>query len=145
MGKVTGDHFLLHVIRFVHDEEHLALGAAEEVGDELIDGVDSFASIHNEEDEVAGVHRDAGLDGDLFREFVIKGCSDSSGVDQFTGSFSEVTWRCDPVACDTGAVVHEGDASACKPIEEGGLADVGAANDCYLEGFLSHKRCVFTR
>ena len=99
----------------------------------LVNGVDPGTGVNDENNGVSGVHRDASLDGDLIGKSVVIESPDSTGVDEFTGRFSARASRGNTIPRDSGHVVHDGNTTSHKAIEERGFPDVGTSNDGYLE------------
>ena len=55
--------------------------------------------------------------------------ADAAGVHEREGAPAPLGLGADAVARDAGLVVHDGDAPADDAVEQGGLADIGPADD----------------
>ena len=120
---------VLLVINKVDDEQHGRLGLAELLRERLIDRGEAVVGIDHEEDEVGGLHRDVGLDGDLFVEAILNPAADAAGVDEGARDLRGLGRGRDAVAGDARLVVDNGDLPPGKAVEESGLSDIRASND----------------
>lgn len=121
---------------------------AEELGDGFVEGGDAVLGVDDEEDEVGLIDGggDLGLDliGECVEVFtgvieagVVGGVdAEAAGIDDLgeAAGFGQVGAvefddDGDAVACDAGRRVNDGDLGAREHIEDGGLADIGSADD----------------
>ena len=132
-GEVVGGVVVIGAVGFIHHEDDIGLGFAEELGDFLVDGVEPGAGVDDENDGIRGIHGNAGFHGNLIGKSVLVIGADSAGIDDFAGSLGEAARCGNAVPGDPGHVVHNGDASSGQTIKEGGLPDIGASDDSDLE------------
>lgn len=135
---------MVGAVRLVHDKDDVGVGSAQELGCFLVDRVNASAGIDDKDDEVRGVHRDAGLESDLIGKAVLIESADAAGIDDFAGVFGESAGCGDAVPGDAGHIVHDGDAPSGQTIEEGGFPDVGTSDDGNLEWTCGHG-CLLLR
>ena len=137
-GEVAGGVIVVRAVGLVHDEDDVGIRFAEELGHFFVDWVDASAGIDDEDDEVGGVHRDAGLEGDLVGEAIFVKGADASGIDEFARVLGEGAGCGDAVTGDPGLIEHDGDTSSGQTIKEGGLPDIGTTDDSDLEWTSRH-------
>lgn len=118
-GEVAGGVVVIGTVGLVHDEDDVGIGFAEKLGDLFVDGVDPGAGIDHEDDEVGGVHGNAGLEGDGIGKAVFIDGADPPGVDKLAGSFGDSARSGDAVPGDSRLVVNDGNAPPGQTIEEG--------------------------
>lgn len=137
-GEVGRGIIVVRAVGLVHDEDDVGIGFAEELGHFLVDRIDAGAGIDHEDDQVGGVHRDAGLEGDLVGEAVPIEGANTTGVDEFTGVLGEGARCRDAVTGDARLIEHDGDASTGQTVKKGGFPDIGATDDGDLEWTSRH-------
>ena len=128
-GEVAGSVVMVGTVGLVHDEDDIGIGLAKELGHFLVDWIDAGTGIDHEDDEVGGVHRNTGFEGDLIGKAIFIEGADPAGINEFAGVLGESARGCDAIAGDTRLVEHDGDATSGQTIEEGGLPDVGTTDD----------------
>ncbi len=126
--EVPRDMIEVLVVGLVENEADLLGGLAELLGDDLIDRGEAFAGIDEEKDEIGGVHRDLRLGAHRLGEVLIGHRANATRVDQVAGNGGEGAGGGDPVAGHPRLVVHDRDGASGQTVEEGRLADVGAAH-----------------
>ena len=122
---------LLRVVHFVHDQEDGFGLAAEHVGDVLVHGGEPLAGVDEEEDGVGLVDGEGDLPAYFLFELVVAAHDVSAGVDDGEVFAVPVGVAVLAVARDAGDGVDDGVACLCEAVEEGGFADIGAADDGY--------------
>lgn len=127
--EVCGDEVVFGVVGFIDAEDDWFALAAELFGDALVDGVHAGEGVDDEDDEVGGGDGDVCFGADDGAEVVVEGGSDAAGVHDGDGEGSVFETGGEAVAGDAGSVVDDGDAAAGEAVEEGGFADIGAADD----------------
>ena len=142
--EFRGEHvFLFDAVHLVDDHQHGLARAAQVRGKVFVEGQQPFASVHHEADGDAlgnglfGLPQDFGLEpADARRAFGHGGMSvegDAPGVDDAEWTLVATTHDAfHAFAGDARHVVRDGAVAAYQAVEEGRLADVGSAHECYL-------------
>ena len=112
------------------DGEEDGLAAAEEESGEGDVGRGQFgAAVYHHDDDGGFGEGDLGLEEDFGGDEGRVVGDDAAGVDEARGGGLPLDEAVDAVAGDSGLVADDGAAGTGEAIEEGGLADVGAAAD----------------
>ncbi len=116
-------------IGFVGDEEDGFVFGAEEFGDDGVERDFAGLDIDDEEDELGFVDAEFDLAFDVAGEVVLVDDAVAAGVSELEDVAVEIDGGGDAVARDALGGVDDGDASTGEEVEEGGFADVGAADN----------------
>ena len=100
----------------------------QDLDDGLVVVGDADGRVDDEQHRVGEADRDLGLAGDPLGQAAGVGVP-AAGVDDGEGAAGPVGVVGDPVAGDAGHVLDDGLAAADDPVDQRGLADVGAADD----------------
>ena len=121
------------VVGLVHHHEDRLLDGPELLGDLLVQRDDALLDVDHEKDHVGRFDRQVDLlqrgGGDDVLGLLASQEPDPPRVHQRVGTAMPLGLGHDPVTGHTRLVVHDGDAPPDDPVEEGGLADVGATHD----------------
>ena len=115
-------------VHLVHRDHDGLAGAAEHLGDVLVEAGDALFRVHHEDDDVGLFDSELHLLDDLDLEGVSVGLQ-AAGVDQHEPLAIPFAVRIDAVAGDAGGRLLDGEALPGEAIEEGGLAHVGPPHD----------------
>ena len=131
--EFVGVFFLVGGVHFVDGHDDGLAAFAQALGDFLVEGDDAFLDIDDEDDGAGGFDGDfdlfkGGLDDDVGGLFTAQE-ADAAGVHEGVGAAVPFGLDADAVAGDAGLVVNDGDALADDAVEEGGFADIRAADD----------------
>ena len=94
---------------------------------------DAFLDVHHQDDDVGRLDGEfhlfeRRLDDDIIRLFAAQQ-ADAAGIHQREGLPVPFHLGADAVARDARLIVHDGDAPAGDAVEQGGLADIGPADN----------------
>ncbi len=129
-AEIFGGRFHAFCIDFVDGEEERFAGTLEETGEVEVGGRELGAAVDDHDDGVGFVESEAGLAEDFGGDESLVVGDDAAGVDQAGLVGLPVDEAVDAVAGDAGLVADDGAAGAGEAVEEGGFADVGAADYC---------------
>ena len=124
------------VVHLVRRDHHRLARAPQHRGDGIVGVGDADGHVHDEQHRVGRLHRQPGLRGHLLGEGAagLPGLGTgkrlpAAGVDQGEGAPAPEGVIGHPVAGDAWRVLHHRLAAAENPVDQGGLADVGPADD----------------
>ncbi len=120
-------------VHLVGGHQNRFAAAAQFLRDFPVQGHDAFLRIDNQNDDLGGFNRQIHLlhcraDDDVIRLFAPQQ-ADAAGVNEREGAAAPFGLGADAVAGDAGLIVDDGDAPADDAVEQGGLADIRAADD----------------
>ena len=116
------------VVDLVGGQHDRLAGLAQDLDDGLVDVGDADGRVDHEQHGVGERHRDLGLGGDPLGQPAGVGVP-AAGVDDGEGAAVPDGVVRDPVAGHAGDVLDDGLAAADDAVDQGRLADVGAADD----------------
>ncbi len=116
-------------LALVGDQDDGGLLAAHEVGEMAIHGGYPGARVHHQQCHVGIGHGDVGLDAHAGLHRGARGFFQTGGVDNGEFQAQKIGVARATVAGYPGLVVNDGKALAHQPVEQGGLADIGASDD----------------
>ena len=116
------------VVRLVGHHHDGSVDAAQPVGDGFVVVGETDAGIHHEQHHVGGLHRGLHLAADLLVQLAASR-QPATGVHQQEMGAQPLRLDLLAVAGDAGAVLHDGHLMADDAVEQGALANVGAADD----------------
>ena len=116
-------------VHLVDGEEDGLAAAEEEAGEFEVGRGELGAAVDDHDDGVGFFERDLGLAEDFGGDEGVVVGDDAAGVDDAGVAAHPLDLAVDAVAGDAGLVADDGAAGAGEAVEEGGLADVGAAAD----------------
>ena len=96
-------------------------------GDVAVDGGEVVAAIAHEHDEVCRVEGNIGLACHGRGKTIIQRGTDAAGINHICLVMGDAHRGGEAVACDTGLVVHDGNAARYHAVENGRLAHIGSA------------------
>ena len=130
----------LRGVDLVDDEEHLLVGAAQEIDNLDVARGEPLATIHEEEDHLRLLDGNERLLADVAGHRVAL-LLDAAGVHKQEGVFVPTDPGVVPVAGDARGRVDQGIATPGEAVEQGGFAHVGAADEGHQGGgFVGHNR-----
>ena len=117
----------------VGDEDHRLAGLAHHLGEGAVVGQDAGLGVDQEEDQVGFMNGYLGLREHAAGQRGGGSILEAGGVDDVELQVVELRRMDAAVAGDTRRVVDQGQPASGEPVEQRGLADVGPADDGYLE------------
>ena len=120
---------LLAALGLVHHDEDALARAPQPAGDRLVVRQQARAAVHQEEHHVRLLDRPLGLQRGGPEERVVRAEEQPARVDELEGVALPAHLGVVAVAGRARAAVGDGLAAAADPVEERGLADVGAADE----------------
>ena len=127
LGKIPRNVIEFLMICLVDNEADLFGCLTELLGDRLVDRRQTFTRINEKEDNVSSVHCDLRFGRYRLGEVCISEGSEASGIHKVAWDTGEIAWGRDPVAGDSGLVMHDGNGATCQPVEESGLSHIGTS------------------
>ena len=121
-------------LHLVGHEEHERMRLAEQGGNLQVEPRHTLAHVHDEEHDVGFLEGGQHLTAHALDQWLGRRRIEAAGVDDGGVPALEGDAPIEPVAGDTGDVVHQRLPSAHEPIEERGLADVGTADHGHEAG-----------
>ena len=116
------------VVDLVGGQHDRLAGGAQDLDHGLVGVGDADGGVDDEQHRVGQVDRDLGLGADRLGQAAGVRVP-AAGVDDREGAAVPGGVVVDPVTGDAGDVLHDGLAAADDPVDQGGLADVRAADD----------------
>jgi hypothetical protein len=117
----------------IGDEHDSAPCSAQNLGDVLVERIQSDLRVDDEDDRVGFLSRGFGLTaGCLGEDFTVRGIRvriDAGGVDYTEGAAAPLAQRVKPVAGHARRVLHDRQPLTDQAVEEGALSDVRTADD----------------
>ena len=108
--------------------EHHGLFALSEHGRDLhIRRGHALPSVHEEQDYIRRLNGKLRLPAHLHGNLILAGGLDSAGIDQGKGIVQPLRIAINAVARHARRILHDGDAPADQPVEQGRFAHIGAA------------------
>ena len=117
------------VVRLVDDQDRRLAGAPQAIGHLVVERRDAGGGIHHEQDEVRLLDRHPCLVLHPLLDVAPRLELQAAGVDHGEAPAVPLADAVDAVAGGAGDVLDDRDALPDQPVEEGRLADVGAADD----------------
>ena len=126
------------VVNLVRDQEHGAVGAAQQLRDLFIAGRHAGLRVDDEQHEIGLVDRRAGLGGDLTRDLGAVSEVDAARVDQDEAPPAPLADDVLAVAGHARLFMDDRRASGREPVHESRFSNVGKADDRRRPGELAH-------
>ena len=148
--ELRGDPFAQHPFGLVHREQVLAPALAHELGDGPVFGVQAFASVNDEHDDVGLVHRLPRLLGHRRHDSGLGLRLEASRVDDEIRTPRAATVAVMAVAREPRIVENDRVTRASEAIEQRRLTDVGATDEnddrdhCLLRTVTAGIHCATT-
>ncbi len=127
--KLVGQALLLFGIDFVDREEERLAGADQLAGQFNIGGRHFGAAVHHHDDCVGLLESDFRLAENFRRDEVFVLGEDAARIHDAQVASAPFRLAVKAVARDAGLIANNGAARAYQPVEQRGLADIGAPHD----------------
>jgi len=116
-------------LALVDCQQHGHLLAAQPFSDGLIGGSEPLLTIDHHHGDGRFGHGQVGLLADFRQKFAVVVKDQTAGIDHPEGAISPEAFLVGAVPGDPGLVMNDGFAAAAEPVDEGGLAHIGAADN----------------
>ena len=117
----------------VGGQHHLAALAAQDLGEDVVQGNHPLPGVDHEQADVGVVHRLLRLGPHAGFQAVVVDVLEACGVDQDKVEVAQPAAGLPPVAGHAGAIVHDGELLARQTIEQGRLADIRPSDNSELQ------------
>ena len=127
--KLEVEIFVLWMIDLVRDQYDRSFRSPQEAREFLINRSEALLRIDDEEDDVGFAHRRIRRAPHFPEQFRFAVTSDSTRVPDHERLGAAQAECGNPVACNAGLIMHDGNVASGKPVKESGLTDVRPADD----------------